>query len=50
LLLVEVSLGLQPFGEVKTDHFEHNLVRDFMSKLKVLAYTSEGRIVDTAVK
>ncbi len=45
-----VSLGLQPFSEVKTGLFEYNLVRDFMSKLKVLSYTSEGRIVDTAVK
>jgi len=50
--LVELlrSMGLTFFGEEETWLFEYTLVRDFMSKLKYLAYTSEGRIIDRAVK
>jgi 5'-nucleotidase/UDP-sugar diphosphatase len=44
------SLGLTPIDEKKAELFEYNLVRDFMSKLKYLAYTSEGRIIDRAFK
>lgn len=42
------SLGLVPFGEMETGLLEYNLVRDFMRKLKFLAYRSEGRIIDRA--
>jgi hypothetical protein len=30
------------------DIFEFNLVKDYMRRLNHLAYTSEGRIIDTA--
>jgi 2',3'-cyclic-nucleotide 2'-phosphodiesterase (5'-nucleotidase family) len=42
------SLGLEPFAVEETGLFEYNLVRDFMRQLRFLAYTSEGRIIDTA--
>jgi 5'-nucleotidase/UDP-sugar diphosphatase len=50
--LVELlsSMGLIPLRDEETGLFEYNLVRDFMSKLKYLAYTSEGRIIDRAFK
>ncbi|MDH5466291.1 MAG: 5'-nucleotidase C-terminal domain-containing protein, partial [Candidatus Aminicenantes bacterium] len=50
--LVELlsSMGLIPLEEVETGLFEYNLVRDFMSKLKYLTYTSKGRIIDRAFK
>jgi len=50
--LVELlrSMGLTFFEEEETWLFEYTLVRDFMSKLKYLAYTSEGRIIDRAFK
>jgi 5'-nucleotidase/UDP-sugar diphosphatase len=44
------SLGLVLLGEEETGLFEYNLVRDFMNKLKFLSYTSEGRIIDRALK
>ncbi len=42
------SMGLVPFQEIETGLFEYNLVRDFMQKLRILFYRSEGRIIDTA--
>jgi 5'-nucleotidase len=42
------SAGLVPLAEMETGLFEYNLVRDFMRRLRFLAYTSEGRIIDTA--
>jgi 5'-nucleotidase/UDP-sugar diphosphatase len=44
------SVGLVPLAERETGLFEYNLVRDFMHRLKFLAYTSEGRIIDKAYK
>ena len=44
------SMGLVPLGEQETGLFEYRLVRDFMSNLKYLKYTSEGRIIDKAFK
>lgn len=43
------SMGLVPLQEIKTGLFEYNLVRDFMHKLRILFYRSEGRIIDTAL-
>ncbi len=42
------SVGLEPLAEKETGLFEYNLVRDFMRRLRFLAYTSEGRIIDRA--
>jgi 2',3'-cyclic-nucleotide 2'-phosphodiesterase (5'-nucleotidase family) len=42
------SVGLEPLAEMETGFFEYNLVRDFMRRLRFLAYTSEGRIIDRA--
>ncbi len=44
------SAGLVPLAEKETGLFEYNLVRDFMHRLRFLAYTSEGRIIDRAYK
>jgi 5'-nucleotidase len=43
-------VGLVPLEEKETGLFEYNLVCDFMHRLKFLAYTSEGRIIDRAYK
>ena len=43
------SLGMVPFDEKETGLFEYNVVRDFMRKMRRLSYTSEGRIIDTAL-
>jgi len=50
LVLFLSSIGMVPIKEVKTGLFEYNLVRDYAQKLRLLAYRSEGRIIDTAVK
>jgi 5'-nucleotidase len=42
------SVGLEPLAEKETGLFEYNLVRDFMRRIRFLAYTSEGRIIDRA--
>ena len=39
--------GLVPSDTADTGLFEYNLVRDYMDKLNILDYSSEGRIVDT---
>ena len=43
------SLGVKPYGMIETGLFEYNVVRDYMRKLKILKYKSEGRIIDTAL-
>lgn len=43
------SLGVEPYGMIETGLFEYNVVRDYMRKLKILKYKSEGRIIDTAL-
>jgi 5'-nucleotidase / UDP-sugar diphosphatase len=51
LLELLAGLGLDLTGRVtdpSPDIFEFNLVKDYMSRLNHLAYTSEGRIIDTA--
>jgi len=42
------SVGLEPLAEMETGLFEYNLVRDFMRRLRFLAYKAEGRIIDRA--
>jgi hypothetical protein len=44
------SFGLEPYNGIviPTGLFEYELVHDYMRELKKLAYTSEGRIIDTA--
>jgi len=44
------SLKMEPFQIIDTGLFEYNVIRDFMRKLKRLDYSSEGRIVDVALK
>lgn len=50
----DVLESLLPSGSIlaviDTGLFEYNLVRDYMNKLNKLDYTSEGRIIDTAVQ
>jgi 2',3'-cyclic-nucleotide 2'-phosphodiesterase (5'-nucleotidase family) len=43
-------LGLEPFDQVETGLFLYEVVRDYMKKLKILQYTSEGRIIDRALQ
>lgn len=43
-------LGLEPFAQMDTGLFLYSVVRDYMKKLKVLQYSSEGRIVDRALQ
>jgi 2',3'-cyclic-nucleotide 2'-phosphodiesterase (5'-nucleotidase family) len=43
------SLGLQPLAQIDTGLFEYNAVRDYMRKLRVLDYVTEGRIIDTSL-
>jgi len=50
LLKFLLSLNLLPFQVIDTGLFEYNIVRDFMRKLEQLNYTSEGRIIDVALK
>lgn len=49
LLNFLTSMNLLPFEEVDTGMYLYNVVQDYMKKLTVLRYTSEGRIVDTAL-
>lgn len=42
-------LGLEPFAQMDTGLFLYTVVRDYMKKLKVLQYSSEGRIIDRAL-
>lgn len=44
------AMGLEPFAALQTGLFEYNVARDYMAGLKVLNYTSEGRIIDRAQK
>jgi 5'-nucleotidase len=43
-------LGLEPLDQSETGLFLYRVVRDYMKKLKVLQYTSEGRIIDRAMQ
>lgn len=43
------GLGMEPFGQIDTGLFLYSLVRDYMKKLKILSYESEGRIIDRAL-
>lgn len=43
------SLGVKPNKMIGTGLFEYKVVRDYMRKLKILKYKSEGRIIDTAL-
>jgi 5'-nucleotidase/UDP-sugar diphosphatase len=49
LLSFLTSMNLLPFEEVETGMYLYNVVKDYMKKLKVLKYESEGRIIDTAL-
>jgi len=49
LLNFLTSMNLLPFEEVETGMLLYNVVKDYMKKLKVLRYESEGRIIDTAL-
>jgi len=49
LLQFLTSLELLPFDEIETGMFLYDVVKSYMTKLKVLNYESEGRIVDTAL-
>lgn len=42
------TLGLVPYAQLDTGLFLYSLVRDYMKELRVLQYTSEGRIIDRA--
>ncbi len=48
LLNFLTSMNLLPFEEIETEMFLYNVVKDYMKKLKVLRYESEGRIIDVA--
>lgn len=45
------TIGMKPISEIDPDPalFEYNLVKDYARKLRLLAYRSEGRIIDTAL-
>jgi len=49
LLNFLTSMNLLPFEEVETGMLLYNVVKDYMKKLKVLRYKSEGRIIDTVL-
>jgi 5'-nucleotidase/UDP-sugar diphosphatase len=49
LLNFLTSMNLLPFEEVETGMFLYDVVKNYMKKLNVLRYESEGRIVDTAL-
>ncbi|MBN1225240.1 MAG: 5'-nucleotidase C-terminal domain-containing protein [Candidatus Aminicenantes bacterium] len=49
LLKFLTSLDLVPFAEIETEMFLYNVVKDYMKRLKVIKYESDGRIVDTAL-
>jgi 5'-nucleotidase/UDP-sugar diphosphatase len=44
------ALGLEPFAQIDTGLFLYSVVRDYMKKLKILEYVSEGRIIDRALQ
>jgi len=44
------AMGLEPLAYKSTGVSEYNAVRDYMAGLRVLRYTTEGRIIDTAHK
>ena len=43
-------LGLEPFAQMDTGLFLYSVVHDYMQKLKILQYVSEGRIIDRALQ
>jgi 5'-nucleotidase/UDP-sugar diphosphatase len=43
-------LGLEPIAQTETGLFLYSVVRDYMKKLKILQYSSEGRIIDRALQ
>ena len=43
-------LGLEPVDQMETGLFLYEVVRDYMKKLKILQYSSEGRIIDRALQ
>lgn len=48
LLNFLTSMNLLPFEEIETGMLLYTVVKDYMKKLKVLKYESEGRIIDVA--
>jgi 5'-nucleotidase/UDP-sugar diphosphatase len=50
LLNFLTSMNLLPFEEIETGMFLYDVVKDYMMKLRVLRYKSEGRIVDRALE
>jgi 5'-nucleotidase/UDP-sugar diphosphatase len=42
------ALGMEPHLSMPTGLFEYNVVRDYMSGLKILSYSTQGRIIDRA--
>jgi 5'-nucleotidase/UDP-sugar diphosphatase len=49
LLNFLTSMNLLPFEEIETGMFLYDVVKNYMKKLKVLRYESEGRIIDRAL-
>lgn len=49
LLNFLTSMNLVPFEEVDTEMLLYTVVKNYMEKIKVLRYESEGRIVDKAL-
>ncbi len=49
LLNFLTSVNMLPFEEVETGMFLYDVVKDYMKRLKVLRYESEGRIIDVAL-
>jgi len=43
-------LGLEPLAQMDTGLFLYSVVRDAMRKIKILQYSSEGRIIDRALQ
>ncbi len=50
LLNFLTSMDLLPFEEIETGMFLYDVVKDYMKKLEVLRYESEGRVIDTALE
>jgi 2',3'-cyclic-nucleotide 2'-phosphodiesterase (5'-nucleotidase family) len=44
------AMRMIPFAAQQTGLFEYNAVRDYMARLQLLNYTTEGRIIDRAQK
>lgn len=44
------GLGMEPFADVDTGLFLYSVARDYMKKLGILSYESEGRIIDKALE